>query len=139
MAVLVSTPSSIPNEVPITDSVADTRDGSGPTTASGHTFVVTLRYPNVRLVSCNPWIKASNQDYVVSQTSDASLGRKQTKCGITDETVHVGWDDSVWTITRTRTLEVPSGDVFSVKTRTSVMWASPVSPRVVVTTQITQS
>lgn len=65
----------------------------------------------------------------------ASLGPKQTKCEITDETVHAD-DDYISTVTTTRTPEVPSGGVFSVKTRTCVMWASPVSSRVIVTTQV---
>jgi VAD1 Analog of StAR-related lipid transfer domain len=66
----------------------------------------------------------------------ASLGPKQTKCEITDETVHIDFDDYISTITTTRTPDVPSGGVFSVKTRTCVMWASPVSSRVLVTTQV---
>ena len=66
----------------------------------------------------------------------ASLGPKQTKCEISDETVHVDFDDYISTITTTRTPEVPSGGVFSVKTRTCVMWASPVSSKVLVTTQV---
>jgi len=45
-------------------------------------------------------------------------------------------DDYISTVTTTRTPDVPSGGVFSVKTRTCVMWASPVSSRVIVTTQV---
>ncbi|KAF9535637.1 hypothetical protein CPB83DRAFT_24650 [Crepidotus variabilis] len=65
-----------------------------------------------------------------------SLGPKQTKCEIKDETDHMDFDDYVSTVTTTRTPDVPSGGVFSVKTRTCVMWASPVSSKVVVTTQV---
>jgi len=67
---------------------------------------------------------------------NGSLGPKQTKCEITDETVHVDVDEYISTIATTRTPDVPSGGVFSVKTRTCVMWASPVSSRVMVTTQV---
>lgn len=75
-----------------------------------------------------------NMSYIKPLT--ASLGPKQTKCEITDETVHLDFDDYISTVTTTRTPEVPSGGVFSVKTRTCVMWASPVSSRVLVTTQV---
>jgi hypothetical protein len=75
-----------------------------------------------------------NMSYIKPLTT--SLGPKQTKCEITDETVHVDFDDYISTVTTTRTPEVPSGGVFSVKTRTCVMWASPVSSRVIVTSQV---
>lgn len=66
----------------------------------------------------------------------ASLGPKQTKCEIVDETTYCDFDDYVVTITTTRTPDVPSGGVFSVKTRTCIMWASAASTKVVVTTQV---
>jgi hypothetical protein len=66
----------------------------------------------------------------------ASLGPKQTKCEITDETTYCDFDDYVVTITTTRTPDVPSGGVFSVKTRTCMMWASVASTKVIVTTQV---
>ncbi|KAJ6516452.1 hypothetical protein C8R45DRAFT_960190 [Mycena sanguinolenta] len=66
----------------------------------------------------------------------ASLGPKQTKCEIKDETAHIDFDDYVSTLTTTRTPDVPSGGVFSVKTRTCIMWASPLTTKVVVTTQV---
>ena len=37
-----------------------------------------------------------------------SLGPKQTKCEITDETVHVDFDDYIATVTTTQTPKVPS-------------------------------
>ena len=40
------------------------------------------------------------------------------------------------TITTTRTPDVPSGGVFSVKTRTCVMWANSVSTKLLVTTRV---
>ena len=66
----------------------------------------------------------------------ASFGPKQTKCEITDETVHVDFDDYISTVTTTRTPDVPTWAVFSVKMKTCVMWASPVSSRVIVTSQV---
>lgn len=65
-----------------------------------------------------------------------SLGPKQTKCEIKDETEHMDFDDYVSTVTTTRTPDVPSGGVFSVKTRTCLMWATPMTTKVVVTTQV---
>ncbi|KAJ6583194.1 hypothetical protein B0H10DRAFT_1834207 [Mycena sp. CBHHK59/15] len=77
---------------------------------------------------------ARNMSYI--KPLNASLGPKQTKCEIRDETVHVDFDNYVSTLTTTRTPDVPSGGVFSVKTRTCIMWASPLSTKVVVTTQV---
>ncbi|KAG8708897.1 hypothetical protein FRC11_006085 [Ceratobasidium sp. 423] len=45
------------------------------------------------------------------------LGPKQTKCEIKEETMHIDFDDYVSVVTTTRTPDVPSGSVFSVKTR----------------------
>ncbi|KAF7354823.1 hypothetical protein MSAN_01396700 [Mycena sanguinolenta] len=77
---------------------------------------------------------ARNMSYI--KPLYASLGPKQTKCEIRDETVHIDFDDYVSTLTTTRTPDVPSGGVFSVKTRTCIMWASPLTTKVVVTTQV---
>ncbi|EIW87259.1 hypothetical protein CONPUDRAFT_116443 [Coniophora puteana RWD-64-598 SS2] len=65
-----------------------------------------------------------------------TMGPKQTKCEIRDETVHCDFDEYVVMLTTTRTPDVPSGGVFSVKTRTCLMWAGAVATRVVVTTQV---
>jgi hypothetical protein len=65
-----------------------------------------------------------------------SIGPKQTKCEIKDETVHVDFDDYVVTLTTTRTPDVPSGGMFSVKTRTCIMWAGAASSRLIVTTTV---
>lgn len=67
---------------------------------------------------------------------NGSIGPKQTKCLITDESAHVDFDDFVCVITTTRTPDVPSGGSFSVKTRTSMTWAKGNSCRVVVTTGV---
>lgn len=65
-----------------------------------------------------------------------SIGPKQTKCEIRDETLHCDFDEYVTMLTTTRTPDVPSGGVFSVKTRTCITWASSASSRIVVTSQV---
>ncbi|TFK69043.1 hypothetical protein BDN72DRAFT_870757 [Pluteus cervinus] len=77
---------------------------------------------------------ARNMSYI--KPLNASLGPKQAKCEIRDETEYCDWEDYVSTVTTTRTPEVPSGGVFAVKTRCCIMWASRISTRVVVTTQV---
>jgi VAD1 Analog of StAR-related lipid transfer domain len=67
---------------------------------------------------------------------NSSIGPKSTKCEITDETVHADFDDYVTTVTTTRTPGVPSGNVFSVKTRTCLTWAGPSLTRVLVTSGV---
>lgn len=51
------------------------------------------------------------------------FGPKQTKCVLTDENLHVDFDNYVVTLTTTRTPDVPSGGSFSVKTKTCITWA----------------
>ncbi|KAG8713072.1 hypothetical protein FRC08_013731 [Ceratobasidium sp. 394] len=65
-----------------------------------------------------------------------SFGPKQAKCEIKEEQIHVDFDDYVSVLTTTRTPEVPSGGLFSVKTRGCLMWASATSTRLVVTTAV---
>ena len=67
---------------------------------------------------------------------NASIGPKQTRCELRDETISIDFDSYVTMLTTTRTPEVPSGNVFSVKTRTCITWASAVASRVLVTTQV---
>lgn len=82
----------------------------------------------------NPTLLARNMSYIKPLT--ASIGPKQTKCELRDEMAYCDFDDYVSMLTTTRTPEVPSGGVFSVKTRTCIMWASSVSTKVIVTTQV---
>lgn len=65
-----------------------------------------------------------------------SIGPKQTKCHIVDEQEHLDFEDFISVITTTRTPDVPSGGVFSVKTRTCFTWAGSNSTRVVVTSVV---
>lgn len=67
---------------------------------------------------------------------NGSIGPKQTKCHMTDEHEHFNLDDYLSMITTTKTPDVPSGGVFSVKTRTCLMWAGANSTRVIVTTAV---
>ncbi|PWZ00326.1 hypothetical protein BCV70DRAFT_108621 [Testicularia cyperi] len=65
------------------------------------------------------------------------FGPKQTKCNLTDETIHVDFDNYVVTLTTTRTPDVPSGGSFSVKTRTCITWEGTGNvSRVYVTCQV---
>lgn len=50
------------------------------------------------------------------------FGPKQTKCLLSDENLHVDFDDYVVTLTTTRTPDVPSGGSFCVKTKTCITW-----------------
>ena len=67
---------------------------------------------------------------------NGSIGPKQTKCHIIDEQIHCDYDDYIVMLTTTRTPDVPSGGVFSVKTKTCLMWAGGSSTKVLVTTQV---
>ncbi|KAH9926399.1 uncharacterized protein B0H18DRAFT_876366 [Fomitopsis serialis] len=67
---------------------------------------------------------------------NGSIGPKSTKCELRDEIVNLDFDDYVTMLTTTRTPDVPSGSVFSVKTKTCITWASTVSTKILVTTQV---
>lgn len=64
------------------------------------------------------------------------FGPKQTKCLLTDENVHVDFDDHVIALTTTRTPDVPSGGSFSVKTKTCITWAGGNVSKMLVTCQV---
>lgn len=109
-----------------------------------------VSYFNERLTGCSPVIEIQMSDWAPTAPDskllfrnmsyikplNGSLGPKQTKCEIKDEMLHCDFDDYVVTLTTTRTPDVPSGGVFAVKTRTCIMFASAVSTRIVVTTQV---
>ncbi|THH18632.1 hypothetical protein EW146_g2399 [Bondarzewia mesenterica] len=82
----------------------------------------------------DPKCLTRNMSYI--KPLNSSIGPKSTKCELRDETIHCDFEDYIVTITTTRTPDVPSGGVFSVKTRTCIMWASAVSTKVIVTTQV---
>jgi hypothetical protein len=67
---------------------------------------------------------------------NGSIGPKQTKCHIVDEQDHFQLDDYISFVTTTKTPDVPSGGVFSVKTRTCLTWAGGNSTRMLVTSTV---
>ncbi|KAK7695211.1 hypothetical protein QCA50_002401 [Cerrena zonata] len=75
-----------------------------------------------------------NMSYI--KPLNASIGPKQTKCELRDEMAYCDFDEYVAMLTTTRTPDVPSGGVFSVKTRTCITWASSISTKVYVSTQV---
>ncbi|KAF9564948.1 GRAM-domain-containing protein, partial [Agrocybe pediades] len=78
----------------------------------------------------------TQRDYSFIKPLTGSFGPKQTKCELNDEVLFHDAEQYISTMTTTRTPNVPSGGVFSVKTRTCITWASAISSRVVVTTQV---
>lgn len=65
-----------------------------------------------------------------------SIGPKQTTCHIIDEQDHFELDDYISVVTTTRTPDVPSGSVFSVKTRSCLTWAGGNATKIVVTSSV---
>ncbi|KAF8893695.1 hypothetical protein CPB84DRAFT_1682834 [Gymnopilus junonius] len=84
----------------------------------------------------NPGSKLLTRNFSYIKPLNGSLGPKQTKCELKDEVAHFDPEEYISTVTTTRTPDVPSGGVFAVKTRTCIMWAGPISSKVVVTTQV---
>ncbi|KAF8893694.1 hypothetical protein CPB84DRAFT_1783149 [Gymnopilus junonius] len=84
----------------------------------------------------NPSSKLLARTFSYIKPLNGSLGPKQTRCDIKEEMTHFDLEEYISTITTTRSPDVPSGGAFKVLTRTCVMWASLVSSRVVVTTQV---
>jgi hypothetical protein len=65
-----------------------------------------------------------------------SFGPKQTKCMLTDENIHVDFDQFITTMTTTRTPDVPSGGSFSIKTKTCITWDGGNVSRIVVSCMV---
>jgi hypothetical protein len=55
---------------------------------------------------------------------------------IRDETIHADPEDYITMLKTTRIPGGPSGGVYSIKTRTCIMWASAITSKVIVTTQV---
>lgn len=64
---------------------------------------------------------------------NGSIGPKQTRCNITEEEVHIDFNEYCSAIQTTRTPDVPNGNSFCIKTRICVMWAAGGKTRLVVT------
>lgn len=88
------------------------------------------------------WAPSPNNNNMLSRDISyikplaGGFGPKQTKCLLTDDNVHVDFDEYVTTMTTTRTPEVPSGNSFSVKTRTCITWAGGNVSRMYVTCNV---
>ncbi|GAA6035703.1 hypothetical protein JCM8097_004979 [Rhodosporidiobolus ruineniae] len=67
---------------------------------------------------------------------NAPVGPKQTTCNIHDENEKIDEESWISNLTRTRTPDVPSGNDFSVVTRTVFTWAPGGATRVRVTTEV---
>ncbi|GAA6003637.1 hypothetical protein JCM10207_003521 [Rhodosporidiobolus poonsookiae] len=67
---------------------------------------------------------------------NAPVGPKQTHCNIHDENEKLDEESYISNLTRTRTPDVPSGDGFSVVTRTTFTWAEGGGCHVRVTTEV---
>lgn len=92
-------------------------------------------------IESSDWKPSEETKHLSRSTSyikplNGSIGPKQTKCHIVDEQIHCDYDDYIVMLTTTKTPDVPSGGVFSVKTRTCLTWAGGGSTRVLVTTQV---
>ncbi|KIR35675.1 hypothetical protein I352_01952 [Cryptococcus deuterogattii MMRL2647] len=97
---------------------------------------------NLRDIEYSDWRPSSPSSPTLTRSLsytkplNGSIGPKQTTCHITDSREHFDPDDYIVMVTTTKTPDVPSGGVFSVKTRTCFMWAGPESTKVVVTTGV---
>ena len=67
---------------------------------------------------------------------NGSVGPKQTKCQITDEQLHIDFHEFCTTMTTTKTPDVPSGNNFSVHTRTCFTWAENNRARLYITCEV---
>lgn len=66
----------------------------------------------------------------------ASIGPKQTKCLVTENLDSIDFDKAVSVTFTTQTPDVPSGNVFSVKTKCCLMWAPGNSTRILMSCTI---
>lgn len=66
----------------------------------------------------------------------STTGPKQTKCLISDENEHIEPEEYIANETTTRTPDVPSGNDFSVKTKSVFTWSELGGCRVKVTTEV---
>ncbi|KAI0728408.1 hypothetical protein C8Q72DRAFT_779948 [Fomitopsis betulina] len=104
-----------------------------------HWPMLTQCFPELQISDWMPLAEGSTLLYrQMSYTKplNGSIGPKSAKCELRDEMLHLDFDDYVTMMTTTRTPEVPSGGAFSVKTKTCITWASAVSSKITVTTQV---
>jgi len=79
-------------------------------------------------------IKTRSYSYI--KPLNASIGPKQTKCLITETLDSIDLEKAVSITVATQTPDVPSGNVFSVKTKYCLMWAAGNSTRILMTCAI---
>lgn len=87
------------------------------------------------------WAPASDSPYLTRHLSyikplTGAIGPSKTKCVITDQIIHLDFDDYAVVVSTTTTPNVPSGGSFCVKTRVCMTWARGNSCRVHVTTGV---
>jgi len=99
-----------------------------------HSFCPDIQISDWTPISPDSKLLKRNMSYIKPLTG--SIGPKQTKCEIQDEMLHLDFEEYISMLTTTRTPDVPSGGVFSVKTRTCLTWAGVAATRVLVTTQV---
>ncbi|ORX34749.1 hypothetical protein BD324DRAFT_609913 [Kockovaella imperatae] len=92
-------------------------------------------------IESSDWQPKEENQHLIKTTSyikplNGSIGPKQTQCHITDELEKCDFDMSISVLTTTRTPDVPSGGVFSVKTRTCLTWSPKNTTRVLVTSAV---
>ncbi|KAI9871895.1 MAG: hypothetical protein M1830_002321, partial [Pleopsidium flavum] len=79
-------------------------------------------------------VKTRTYSYI--KPLNASIGPKQTKCIITETLDSIDLEKAVSITVATQTPDVPSGNVFSVKTKYCLMWAAGNSTRLLMTCTI---
>ena len=77
-----------------------------------------------------------NRTYSYIKPLNASIGPKQTKCIITETLDSIDLEKAISITVATQTPDVPSGNVFSVKTKYCLMWAAGNSTRLLMTCTI---
>ncbi|ODQ53302.1 hypothetical protein SAICODRAFT_25375 [Saitoella complicata NRRL Y-17804] len=84
----------------------------------------------VKDVNCGTWEgKTRKSDYI--KPLSGPIGPKQTHCHITEEIAEKDFEKYCSIVSTTQTPDVPSGNSFSVKTRTCLMWGENNSTRVI--------
>jgi len=72
-----------------------------------------------------------SRTYTYMKPLGNSLGPRQTKCVVTEQLDHIDLEKSVSVTVTTQTPDVPSGNIFSTKTRYCLMWGPNGSTRII--------
>ncbi|CAO3590838.1 unnamed protein product [Absidia cylindrospora] len=92
-------------------------------------------------VNMGEWNKSEETNMQTRKSSyvkqlNGSIGPKQTQCLQTEQVIHSDFKESFTMLTTTQTPDVPSGNSFSVKTRTCLTWAGYGRVRILVTATV---